>query len=149
IVRHYQERGYYNAAADPESKLQNNVWTTTFHIAAGEQFKLTNVLFTGNVKISDEKLRGVTTVAPGSGIGSFLRGLFHRSTGVTGAQLSTDRDALESYYRLQGFTTATVATPVVTTDAASHTMTVNFPITEGPQTIVTAVGVEGNDQVKD
>ena len=49
-------------------------------------------------------------------------------------------------YRLQGFTDAKVGTPVVNTQAAG-TMTVDFPITEGPQTILTAVTVEGNEQV--
>lgn len=149
IVRRYQERGYYNAAVDTESKLAKGVWTTMFHIVPGEQFKLATVNFTGNTKISDDKLRTITTVSPGSGIGSFVRTLFRRPTGVTTPQLSADRDAIESYYRLQGFTTATVATPVVTTDAATHTMAVNFPITEGPQTLVTSVAIDGNDQVKD
>jgi outer membrane protein assembly factor BamA len=32
IVRGLQERGHYNAAVDTESELQDNVWTTTFHV---------------------------------------------------------------------------------------------------------------------
>jgi len=147
ITRNYQQHGFYNALVDTESKLENGVWTTTFHIAKGEQFKLSGVTFTGNAKISDEKLKSVTTTAPGGGIRSFFATLFRRPQGITASQLSADRDAIESYYKLQGFTIASVATPVVATNAAHHTMTVDFPITEGPQAIVSAVTIEGNEQV--
>src|SRR5204863_1884357 len=64
---------------------------------------------------------------------------------VTRKQLSGDRDAVESYYRLEGFSEAKVGTPIVT--AAAGQMTVDFPITEGPQTILSAVNIEGNEQV--
>jgi outer membrane protein assembly factor BamA len=57
--------------------------------------------------------------------------IFRRPTGVTRAELGADRDAVESYYRLQGFSEATVATPVVATDAAHHTMTVDFRAADG------------------
>jgi outer membrane protein insertion porin family len=147
IVKQYQEHGYYNAAVDTEGKLQGNVWTTTFHVAPGEQFNLAAVTFSGNQKIPDEKLRAVTTTAPSGGFGAMIASLLRRPRGVTKAQLTADRDSIESYYRLQGFSEATVATPVVNTDAAGHTLTVDFPIVEGPQTIVSAVTVEGNEQV--
>ncbi|MCU1246016.1 MAG: outer membrane protein assembly factor BamA, partial [Acidobacteria bacterium] len=147
IVKSYQERGFYNASVDSEGMLVGNIWTTTFRIDRGEQFHLDAVKFTGNSKIPDDKLRAVVATAPQGGIKSLLSSLFRRPTGPTRTQLSSDRDAVESYYRLNGFNDAQVATPVVNTDAATHAMTVDFPVVEGPQTIVTAVKIEGNEQV--
>ncbi len=101
--------------------------------------------FTGNAKESNKALANVVTISPGGGILSFIGSLFGRGKGVTAAQLSSDRDALESFYRLNGFSEAKVGTPVVST--SGDKMIVDFPITEGTQTLVTAVGIEGNEQV--
>jgi outer membrane protein insertion porin family len=147
IVKSYQERGYINATVDTEGKLENNVWTTTFKVVPGEKFKLDAVTFTGNKQVPAKDLQNVVATSTSGGFRSFMATLFRRPTGVTRAQLSADRDALESYYRLQGFSEAAVATPVVKTNAAKGTLSVDFPITEGPQTIVKAVRIEGNEQV--
>src|SRR5205085_1229556 len=139
IVKSYQERGYFNATVDTEGKLENNVWTTTFKVVPGQQFKLDAVTFTGNKQLPAKDLQKVVATSTSGGFSSLMATLFRRPTGVTRAQLSADRDALESYYRLHGFSEAAVATPVVNTNAAKGTMSVEFPITEGPQTIVKAV----------
>ncbi len=147
IITLYQQRGYYNVAVDTEGRLQpDDTWVTTFNVKPGEHFRLTAVNFTGNTKIAARKLRQVVTTAPQGGIRSFFAGLFHRG-GVTQAQLTSDQDAIQSLYRLEGFSEATVATSVVSTNAAAGTMTVTFPITEGPQTMVASLKIEGNEQV--
>jgi outer membrane protein assembly complex protein YaeT len=147
IVTSYQQRGYFNASVDTEGALANGVWTTTFHVNPGQQFRVTAVTFTGNAKIDDKTLASVVTTAPGGGFRNFLGGLFRHPNGVTRAQLSGDRDAIESYYRLQGFSDATVDTPVALTHP-DGTLTIDFPITEGAQTLLADVHVEGNEQVK-
>jgi outer membrane protein assembly complex protein YaeT len=147
IVTHYQQQGYFNAAVDTEGKLVEGVWVTTFHVVPGQRYRLASVTFTGNQKVDDKTLAKVVSVAPTGGFRNFLSGLLRRPTGITRAQLSGDRDALESYYRLQGFSEATVETPV----ALPHpdgTLSVEFPIVEGPQTLLSDVHVEGNEQVK-
>jgi len=146
IVKHLQQQGYINAAVDTEEHLADNVWTTTFHVNPGQRYKLTAVTFSGNAKISDKALADVVETSTSGGFRSFFAHIFRRPTGVTRAQLSSDRDALESFYRLHGFSDVKVATPVVKTNN-DGTMTIDFPIVEGPQTIVTAVTVEGNQQV--
>ena len=146
IVQNYQLHGYYNAAVDTDEQLVNNVWTITFHISPGMRYHLTAVNFTGNQKVSDNDLAKIITTSVPGGIRSLLSTLFRRPSGITKTQLSADRDAIESYYRLHGFSDVQVETPVVTTKA-DHTMTVNFPIVEGAQTILTAVNIEGNQQV--
>jgi outer membrane protein assembly complex protein YaeT len=146
IVRLYQQRGYYNAAVDTEEKLANGVWVITFIVSPGQQFHLTGVTFTGNQKLDDKTLRGIVATAPNGGIRALLATVLRRPTGVSRGQISADRDALESYYRLNGFSEAVVETPVVTTKA-DGSMTVDFPIVEGPQTLITDVHVEGVTQV--
>ncbi|MEA2416497.1 MAG: outer membrane protein insertion porin family, partial [Thermoanaerobaculia bacterium] len=147
IVTNLQQRGFYNATVDTEGSLQGNVWTSTFHVIPGPQFHLEAVTFTGNDKITDKTLRGVVATSPGGGIKGLLATILRRPQGVTREQIAADRTTLESYYRLHGFLTATVATPVVNANAATGAMTIDFPITEGPETMVASVAIEGNEQV--
>jgi outer membrane protein insertion porin family len=147
IVAGLQGRGHYNAAVETESRLENNVWTTTFIVSPGPRYRLTGVLFTGNSQVEDEDVERIVTVSPRGGFKRALASLFRRPTGVTREQLGDDQDALESFYRLRGFSLAAVAEPIVTTNDTAGTMTVTFPITEGPQTIVTELKVEGNEEL--
>jgi outer membrane protein assembly complex protein YaeT len=147
IVTSLQQRGFYNATVDTEESLAGNVWTSTLHVNPGQQFRLQAVTFTGNDKFSDKTLQGVVETSSSGGIKGFLASLLRRPQGVTHEQIATDRATLESYYRLHGFLSASVATPVVNTNSASGAMTVDFPITEGPETMVAAVTIEGNEQV--
>jgi outer membrane protein assembly factor BamA len=149
IVRGLQERGHYNAAVDTESELQNNVWTTTFHVSAGPRFRLTNVRFTGNVKVPEKQLHGVVATTPSGGFRRLVSSIFRRATGVTREQITDDVDALTAFYRLEGFSEAAVAEPVVKLNDAAGTMEVEFPITEGPQTMVASVRTEGMDPEHD
>ena len=146
IVRSYQQRGWYNAAVDTEARLEGNTWITTFIVQPGQRYRLEDVTFSGNIKLPDDELEDVVETSPGGGFRGFLARLFRRPTGITREQLSNDRDALEAWYRLRGFSTAVVETPVVRT-RPDGSMIIDFPIVEGPQTIVTAVRVEGAEQV--
>ncbi len=147
IVTNLQQRGYYNATVDTEESLKNNVWTSTFHVNPVQQFRLAAVTFTGNEKISDKTLQGVVSTSANGGIKGLIASLLRRPQGLTREQVAADRETLQSYYRLHGFLTATAGTPVVNTNASTGAMTVDFPVTEGPQTIVASVGIEGNEQV--
>jgi outer membrane protein insertion porin family len=146
ITEGLQLRGYYLATVDTETSLENNVWTTTFHVDPGMQYHLTDVSFVGNRQVEDDDLHKLLATTPRGGFRRVLLSLFRRPTGVTRGQLSDDRDALESTYRLQGFSEATVATPVVT-PRPDGSLGVEFPITEGPQTRLTEVRVEGNQEI--
>jgi len=150
IVKAYQELGYYNASVDTEEHLDavTNTWTTTFHVNPGQRFRLVAITFTGNQKIKDEELRNVIPTSTHGGFKELAAKIFHRPTAPTRTELGADRDAIESYYRLNGFSEATVATPIVTTDARTSTMIVDFPITEGTQTIVRDMTIEGLQQVR-
>lgn len=146
VIINLQQNGYFNAAVDTDESLSGNTWTTTFHIRPGQRYHLARVAFTGNTTMPDRKLGEVIATSPSGGFRSLLSRLFRRATAVTRTQLTADRDALESFYRLNGYLSATVATPIANT-RPDGTLTVEFPITEGPQTIVASVGVEGAEQV--
>jgi outer membrane protein assembly complex protein YaeT len=148
MVRSYQLRGHFNATVDTESRLENGVWTTTFHVDPGPRFRLAGVTFSGNETIPDKELRGVIETTTSGGIRRFLASLFRRPTGVTREQLAEDRDALEGHYRLQGFSQAAIGRAVVNT-RADGTMVVDFPITEGPRTMVAAVDIEGAERLEE
>lgn len=146
IVEGLQQRGHFLATVDTESALENNVWTTTFHVDPGPRYRLAEVTFSGNDDIDDDELHEIVATTPRGGFRRFLQTLFRRPAGVTRTQLADDSDALESFYRLQGFSEATVGEAVVTT-RPDGTLIVEFPITEGPQTVLSAVAVEGNEEV--
>ncbi|MEA2491283.1 MAG: translocation and assembly module TamB [Acidobacteriota bacterium] len=147
IVTGLQQRGYYRAAVDTESGIQEGEWVTTFHVSPGTQYSLAAVTFSGNIKMPEKSLQKSIATTSHGGFRRILNSLLRRPQGVTRGQLNDDRDSLESYYRLEGFSEATVATPVVTTNDANGTMSVEFPINEGPQTIVTDVIIEGNQKI--
>jgi outer membrane protein insertion porin family len=142
MIEGLQERGHYQATVDTESSPEDNLWTTTFHVDPGPRFRLADVAFRGNRQVSDNRLNNIVEVTPRGGFRRFLQNVFRRPSGVTRQQLAEDRTAIESFYRLNGFSDATVATPVVEA-RADGTLRVEFPITEGPQTIVTDLRIEG------
>ena len=148
ILVSYQRQGYYGVTVDTEGRLdpQTNTWVTTFVVTPGQRYRLADVRFTGNTKISDKELERLVETSPRGGFRSIIASLFRRRTGVTREQLADDRLALEAHYRLQGFSQATVDTPEVQTNP-DGTMIVSFPITEGPQTILSQVNIEGVEQV--
>jgi len=146
ILENYQRRGYFRATVDLEEKLVENEWVITFKINKGERYRLKTVDFSGNTKISDKKLRRVVTTSRPGFIRGLVSTLLRRPTGVTGKQLADDREGLETFYRLEGFSEAKVDQPAI--DTQTGALTVTFPIIEGPQTLVTAVIVEGNEQVR-
>ena len=146
ILENFQRRGYFRATVDLEEQLVGNEWVITFKINKGERYRLKAVDFSGNTKISDEKLRRVVATSRPGFIRGLVSTLLRRPTGVTGKQLADDREGLETFYRLEGFSEANVDQPAINTQTGA--LTVTFPITEGPQTLVTAVMVEGNEQVR-
>jgi outer membrane protein assembly factor BamA len=145
IITEYQRRGYFFVAVDTEEEQQENEWVVTFKIDRGQKYALDDVVFEGNREISSERLRDVVTTSKSGGIRGALATLFRRPTGVTQERLNDDRDALEAFYRLEGFTEADIRQPIARHDGAS--LDIIFPLVEGPRTRVTSVTVEGNEQV--
>ncbi len=146
IVEGLQLRGHYLATVDFETEQQNNVLTVTFDVNPGRQYRLTDVSFIGNQRIDEDQLHGIVATTPRGGFRRILQSLLRRPQGVTRGQISDDRDAIESFYRLNGFSEATAGEPGVTT-REDGSLSVQFPVTEGPQTLLTEVRIEGNEKI--
>lgn len=146
IVRGLQERGHYSAAVDTEGELSDGVWTTTFHVSAGPRYRLADVRFNGNLQVPEKDLHGVVATTPQGGFRRLVSSIFRRPTGVTREQISDDVEALTAFYRLEGFSEAEVAEPIVKLNDGAGTIEVEFPITEGPQTLIAGIRTEGIDR---
>jgi outer membrane protein insertion porin family len=145
ILTSYQQKGYFQVAVDTDEKLVGGEWVITYKIVPGPKVGLSAVHFSGNALLSDRELSKVVATSPSGGIGALVATLLRRPTGVTQSQLRSDRDALESYYRIQGFGLARISDPV--TKVVGDKLLVTFPISEGPRTMVSEVRIEGNEKV--
>lgn len=146
IRTEYQRRGYFFASAEAEEKLVDDEWVITYVVDPGQRYEVTSVHFEGNEELDDDELREVVSSGPVGGIRRMLAALLRRPTGVTSENLADDRDALQTFYQLEGFTESQVSPARV--DAMSGKLEITFPVAEGPQTRIASVVVEGNEQVK-
>lgn len=147
IIEHYQRRGHFTVAVDVKEEEAGDEFLITYRVEPGPKYRLDEVRFSGNDQIQDRRLREVIATGPSGGFRRVLRQLLRRPAGVTQDQLNADRDDLEAFYRLEGFTQVRVGRAEVETQAGG-TLEVTFPITEGPQTIVASLAVEGNEQIR-
>jgi outer membrane protein insertion porin family len=145
IVSEFQRRGHFFVIVEVAEEMIGDAFVLTYKIEPGQRYRLDDIEFDGNVKVSDSKLEDLIATRVG-GFRGFLASLVGRPSGVTQQQLDDDRDAVEAYYRLQGFTEAKIGQPVAK-GAADGTLDVRFPIVEGTQTLVSDVIVEGNEKI--
>jgi len=146
IRTEYQRRGYFFASAEAEEALVEGEWVVTYKVDPGRRHDVRSVGFEGNQEITDKKLRGVVSSGPTGGFRRILASVLRRPSGITSEILAEDRDGLQAYYRLEGFTESQVSTANV--DASSGELEISFPVTEGPRTRIGAIQIEGNEQVE-
>ncbi|MBW3565790.1 MAG: outer membrane protein assembly factor BamA [Acidobacteria bacterium] len=145
LVERYQRRGYYFVDVDTREGTVDGDYVITYTIDPGQSYELEDVRFSGNETFSNSELRDVVATAPPGVFTELLAAIIRRRTGITTRELQDDRDALEAFYLLEGFTTVEVRRPVV--EPINETsIAVTFPIVEGPRSIVTAVEVIGIEQ---
>ena len=147
IRSHYQQRGHYFVEVETDERLLGERYVITYAIEPGERYDLAGVSFDGNVVFTDGQLREVVTTGPAGAFRQFLGSLIRRPGGVTAEQLSDDQDALENFYRLEGFWEVDIARPRVVR-LPEDRIEVVFPLVEGPRTIVETVAVEGADRME-
>ena len=144
IVEAYQRRGHFRAAVDISEEYVDDSLVVTFIVDPGRQYELDEVIFEGNEKVEDDELQSLIATSRPGGFRKLIASLLRRGTGITQETLNEDRDTLEAYYRLEGFSVAEIEQPVAQT-SEDGTMDVVFKIDEGPQTIVSSVLVEGTE----
>ena len=147
IERELQRRGYFYATVNVTETEENDAWIVRYEVDARDRYTLAGVVFEGNESFSDSRLEDVVGTARPGFFRRLIATVTRRELGVTQEQLSDDRDAVETFYRIEGFSQATVDRPIAR-PVAEGELEIVFPIQEGPRAIVTGRLVEGNEQIE-
>jgi len=139
LVNYLQSRGYFDAKVGlkQNADADGNSLQIVYMIDPGARHKLIKVAFTGNKYFLTERLRARMQVHPAARFES--RGRY--SQGL----LSADIRGLEDLYRANGFQQIKITSTVID-DYKGHENDLGLTISvdEGPQTLVGAFHVEGN-----
>lgn len=138
LVSYLQSKGYFNVQVATKVQQQSNGETIVYQITKGPQHKVGDVTIAGNRHIPETTLRPHIAVKKAGWFwfehGSFSQKLVRAS--VTN---------LENIYKAAGFSSVKV-TPQVATHSNGNVL-VTFQVDEGPQDMVEALHVQGNDTV--
>ncbi len=135
LISHFQAKGYFDAAVQSDVQPAPEGQTILFRIIKGERHKVTGVAIAGNQQLSDDQLKGHLKVQ---------RGRFFSHGSFSNRLIKTSSDNLQRIYQAEGFSTAKV-TPEVKRESGN--ISVVFRVEEGPQDVVAALNVVGNDTV--
>ncbi|PIE65549.1 MAG: outer membrane protein assembly factor BamA [Deltaproteobacteria bacterium] len=159
IAKLYQGKGYLQAQVRfsrkvVQTKGKPDFDRVTFQIQEGPRFRVERVMFSGNARIPQDKLRAKirTAVYPWLGLGS--------AGYVTPRQLEQDAERVANYYRARGFPKvkvradlaphpqllgkpAALAAAIGSGKAQDGKLYVRFRIEEGPQLKVERLEIDG------
>ena len=139
LVNYLQSRGYFDAKVEQKehADAEGNSLQIVYVIDPGARHKLIKLAFTGNKYFLTERLRARMQVHPAARFES--RGRYSQ------ALLSADIRGLEDLYRANGFQQIKITSTVID-DYKGHENDLGLTISvdEGPQTLVGAFHMEGN-----
>lgn len=139
IRDYFQTKGYFDVKVTYEQKQDPGTERrdVIYHIARSQRHKLVVLTLEGNHYFRKEDLREQMAMQPSGGL--LLYGLFSQSI------LTRDIQTLENLYHNNGFLQAKV-TPEVQDNYGKHGhIRVVLNISEGPQTVVGKLTIEGNE----
>jgi outer membrane protein assembly factor BamA len=135
LISHFQSKGYFDVKVDARVQPAATGETVLYQITKGPRHKVAEIDISGNQHLSERELRGHVKVQKAR----FLsRGKFSEKL------LRTSVDNLKRVYQANGFSSVQV-TPEVT--GRHGNIAVRFRVDEGPQDIVEARRLEGNNTV--
>jgi outer membrane protein assembly complex protein YaeT len=139
IQSHLRAQGYRDATAGHTRSQSNGELLITFSVKRGPQYRVAAIEVAGNASIPAEVLRPQFRLKVGEPFAS--------------AQLEADLQFIEELYRRQGFALARAQpliepAPSASADAAQQ-VAVTIRVTEGVQTLVASVRVDGNESVEE
>jgi outer membrane protein insertion porin family len=135
LISNFQAKGYFDVAVQSDVQPAPNGQIILFRIIKGTRHKVTDVAIVGNQKLPGGQLRGHVKVQKGR---FFSHGAF------SARLLKTSIDNLERVYQAEGFSSVKVTSEVKKTGG---NISVQFRVDEGPQDIVEALHVVGNNTV--
>jgi outer membrane protein insertion porin family len=137
IRDYFQRQGYFNAEVQFQTEdAEKNLRVIVYKVSKGDRFRLAGIGFTGNKYFSTSLLSGRLQLQPAA----------FASSGRFSQQLvRSDADSIRDLYVANGFRNAQVS-PAVDDDYAGKKghLFVTFHITEGAQTRVASLAIEGN-----
>lgn len=138
LKKMYEKKGYYQPKIDHELKeLSSNEGQLIFKIDEGKKSYLTQVIFDGRQKLSDDELKKAMSIKEKSWL------WFVDDSGTfTSEKLEENRLRLMQEYLENGFVNVQVGAPEV--DIHDGSVTVKYPIREGRRFQVRNVDVEGD-----
>lgn len=139
LLDYLQSRGHFDATVDFQRESRPDVLRVVYRIDPGPVHKLELIEITGNKYFSRKMLRQRLQIQPAS---TFSDGRY------SGVLLKNDVDNLQSLYISNGFRAAKIQTKV--DDNYHHSdnrLAVHILIDEGPQTLVGAFHLEGNQKI--
>jgi outer membrane protein insertion porin family len=136
---YFQTKGFFDVSVTYEQKEDPGTdrRSVIFYIARKQRHKLADLTLQGNHYFSKEDLREQMVMQPAGGL--LLYGLFSQSI------LARDVQSLENLYRNNGFLQAKVTSETQDNYGKKGHIRVVLNITEGPQTVVGKLKIEGND----
>jgi len=135
LISHFQSKGYFDVAVQSDIQPTPNGQTILFRVVKGARHKVTEAAVVGNQKLSDDRLRGRVKVHKAR---FFSHGAF------SDRLMKTSADNLKRVYQAEGFSSVSV-TPEVKRSGGN--ISVQFRVDEGPQDIVAALHLVGNNTV--
>ena len=139
LLNYLQTRGYFDASVDVLKETGPDVVRIIYHIDPGPVHKLDLVEISGNKYFSARMLRQRLKIQPS---GRFFSGRYSE------ALLKSDVVGLQALYVSSGFRQVKIQTKVDDNhrDRQNH-LAVQIQIEEGPQTLVAALHIVGNEKI--
>ncbi len=139
IRDYFQSQGYFDVKVTYEQKQDAGTEKrdVVFFIDRNQRHKLVELTIQGNHYFSREDLREQMIMQPAGGL--LLYGLFSQSV------LAHDMQAVENLYRNNGFLQVKVASELQDNYGKEGHIRVVLNISEGPQTVVGKLNIEGNE----
>lgn len=142
LVAHLRSRGYAWASVSGRAQATEGGQQVVFRVDRGPRMFVRGVEFRGNQQVSRGDLLDQMVTRRRSGVGGILAsGVFLQP------EFEDDLDALETYYRRQGFLDAKVTDVDFRFNEGRDRMWITVTLDEGPRFFVTGVDVQGADPV--
>src|SRR5437868_9074756 len=137
LISYFQANGYFDTKVDAQVQQQPSDDIIHYQINKGPRHKVADVKVTGNQHIAEKDLSPQVVV---------LKKHLLSHGRYSQKLVRTSVNNLKKVYQAQGFSSVKV-TPQVTTN--NENLEVTFHIDEGPQDVVGALHIEGNDTLSE
>ena len=139
LISHFQSKGFFDAKVDVNVQQQSNGESIVYQVTKGPRHRVSAVQIAGNQKLEEDDLLTHVKIKKASRINFFSHGTYSAKA------VKDSVKNLKAVYQAAGFSSVKITPAIETADSGNITAT--FKVDEGPQDVVDALKVEGNDTV--